>query len=678
MKKKESDDNLNLINIMGLGEFSGKKNYFNELEREKIQFERIFSEALNGILQVEFTGEIIICNPAFWKMCGFVDYRDFNVSCKNISTDIFLKSDEFFYIVKRLQENEKLIGYETVFKHVESEPFYISLDAHIQNDRGSKFVEFFIQNIDKRKKAEKEIAAANLFTQNILNASTLVSMISTDLNGIITKFNRGAELMLGYKAEELEGKKTPEVIHLKQEVTARAKELSEIYSEDISGFQTFIEVANIEGSEEREWTYVKKDGEFITVNLSVTAIRNSAGELIGYLGVAKDVTKEKLSNKELIKAQDMVTSIMDSMPSMIIGVDSFITVTHWNMQAEIATGIKKSEAIGKSPFNLYPILKEYKRDIINSIDKEKVYIKNKVLLILNNKKKYKDITVYPLFNEGFKGGVIRVDDVTEKVHLEELIVQSEKMLSVGGLAAGMAHEINNPLAGIIQNTQNIQRRVLEPLDININVAKELGIKFSDIQAYIRKREIDTMLYGISQSGLRAGKIVRNMLSFSRNSGEDFIQTDVVQLIKNTLALAESDFNLKNNFDFKKIDIQWKLKEKIPQVYCDSTKIQQVIYNILKNGTEAMEGVDYPRFIISIYSIEKMIIIKIEDNGHGVSEAARKRIFEPFFSTKAVGKGTGLGMSVSYFIICDLHKGELSVDSAEGQWTRFTIKLPIKE
>lgn len=678
MNNKDPDEKKNLLNLMGLGEFSGKKNYFNELEREKIQFERIFSEALNGILQVKLTGEIIICNPAFFKMCGFVDYRDFNVSCKSIDSDIFINEGEFFSLVELLKKEERIIGYETQFRNVKSDPFFISLDAHIQNDSGNTFVEFFIQNIDIRKRAQKEIDAVNLYTENILNAATLVSIISTDLNGVITRFNRGAELMLGYKAEELEGKNTPEVIHLEQEVVERSRELSALYSEDIRGFETFVKVARIKGSEEREWTYVKKDGERITVNLSVTAIKDKDNDLIGFLGVAKDVTKEKEFNREVIKAREMIRSIMDSMPSLIIGVDSFITVTHWNMQAEVATGVNKTDAIGKSPFDLYPLLMKFKEEIISSIDHERTFIKSKVLLSEDHNRQYKDITIYPLFNEGFKGGVIRVDDVTEKVRLEELIVQSEKMLSVGGLAAGMAHEINNPLAGIIQNIQNIQRRLFTENEKNLKAADESGIDFTDLQNYLKKREIHKMLAGINFSGLRAAKIVRNMLSFSRGSRDDFILTDIRELVSDTIHLAESDFNLKKNFDFKKIKISWNVKGNIQGVMCESSKIQQVIYNILKNGTEAMHRTKKPQFIITIYSSEKMIIIEIEDNGHGMSEKVRKRIFEPFFSTKSVGEGTGLGMSVSYFIICDLHKGELSVDSVEGKWTKFTIKLPIKE
>lgn len=675
MDDKDSDDKKDLLNLMGLGEFSGRKNYYYELEREKIEFKRIFSEAINGILQVELSGEIIICNPALWKMCGYIDYGDLQVSCNNSVNSIFKNPNELKKIETLLESCDRIIDYETQIVNADKEAIYISLDGHIQYGRGRKFLEFFIQNIDKRKRAEDEILKSRVLINNILNASTLVSIISTDLNGTITKFNKGAEMMLGYKAGEVEGKCTPEIIHLKDEMLARGRELSIEYGESVTGFDIFIRKANIEGSENRDWTYIKKNGERIIVNLSVTAIRDDKKKLIGYLGVAKDITHEKRVQRELLDVQGMIISIIDSMPSYIIGVDSFISITHWNKQIENLTGITLAKALGSSPFELYAPLLDYEKEIIASIDNEVVFNKRSCKIVEAGEQKYKDITVYPLINEGFRGGVIRIDDVTEKVKFEELIVQSEKMMSVGGLAAGMAHEINNPLAGIIQSSQNLYRRLFSPLEKNLNTAKELGLDYSLIKEYMERRDIERMINQINQSGLRASKIVKNMLSFSRKSGDDFVYTSMTTLMDNTIALAENDFNLKKDFDFKSIEITRIYEANLKMIMCEPSKIQQVLYNLIKNGTEAMYKIKNPIFIFRIYSDEKWIIIEIEDSGHGMSDEVKKRIFEPFFTTKDVGKGTGLGMSVSYFIICDLHSGELSVESEVGHYTKFIIKLP---
>lgn len=670
-------DNSDLLNIMGLGEFSVKKNYYNELEREKVQFERIFSEALNGIIQAELSGDIIITNPALWKMCEYVDYRDLTVSCKNIGDDLFFSKTEFNSLIKTLKKEEKVVGYETQFKKANQEPFYISLDAHIQNDRGSEILELFIQDIDKRKKVEEEFKSTQRLNENILNASILVSIISTDVDGLITQFNKGAELMLGYKAADVVGIQTPELFHSHNEIIARGIELSEIYNTKIEGFEVFVRKARYGGSEEREWTYIKKNGERITVNLAVTAIHDDKSNIIGFLGVAKDVTLEKKSQWELIEAKKMVNSIIDSMPSIIIGVDSFISIILWNKEAELVTGICVKEALGQNPFVLFPELVDLQDKIIHKIDNGEIYIKKKIPFLIKNTRYIIDITVYPIDTKGLKGGVIRIDDVTEQVRLEELIVQSEKMLSVGGLAAGMAHEINNPLAGIIQNTQNLERRLFSPLKKNIETAEKLGIDFNSLSDYMQRRDIEKMLGSIQNSVLRASRIVKNMLSFARKSNDSFYFTSLPELLESTVNIAESDYSLKKDFDFKGIDIHRDYSKNLPEVLCDPSKIQQVFYNILKNGAEAMEYVQNPKFNLRIYTFKKWVICEIEDNGHGISEKSRKRIFEPFYTTKEVGKGTGLGMSVSYFIISELHHGELTVESCLKEWTRFIIKLPIK-
>ncbi|MCD4676921.1 MAG: GAF domain-containing protein, partial [Desulfobacula sp.] len=142
----------------------------------------------------------------------------------------------------------------------------------------------------------------------------------------------------------------------------------------------------------------------------------------------------------------------------------------------------------------------------------------------------------------------------EKAKLEEMMIQSEKMISIGGLAAGMAHEINNPLAGILQNAQVIQNRLKNKLPANISVAKELDLKLDDIQLYMEKRDIFKMIDSVLDAGKRAASIVVNMLSFSRKSTSGFMPENVSDLLDKTLELAESDYNLKKKFDFKKIKI----------------------------------------------------------------------------------------------------------------------------
>jgi len=268
----------------------------------------------------------------------------------------------------------------------------------------------------------------------------------------------------------------------------------------------------------------------------------------------------------------------------------------------------------------------------------------------------------------------------EKSRLEEMMVQSEKMVSIGGLAAGMAHEINNPLAGILQNSQVIQNRLKEKLPANEKAASEIGIHLDDLTAYMEKREIYKMIDSVLDAGKRAAAIVTNMLSFSRKSTSGFMSENLGELLDKTLELAASDYNLKKRFDFKQIEILKEYRPNLPLVSCKASEIQQVFFNILSNGAHAMMSWDkdiQPMFKLRISRQNKSVRIKLSDNGPGMKEDTRKRVFEPFFTTKTVGEGTGLGLAVSYFIITENHHGSIEVHSKPAKGTTFIITLPIK-
>lgn len=160
-----------------------------------------------------------------------------------------------------------------------------------------------------------------------------------------------------------------------------------------------------------------------------------------------------------------------------------------------------------------------------------------------------------------------------------------------------------------------------------------------------------------------------------------IENELKDLIESSLQIASTDYNLKKDFDFKSIEVVRDFAEDLPPVICERSRIQQVFLNILKNGSQAMHEakIENPLFSLKGYieeKSEKNIVLEIQDNGPGMSDKIRKGIFEPFYTTKPEGSGTGLGLSVSYFIISELHKGEISVESEMGIGTKFIIKIPL--
>ena len=384
--------------------------------------------------------------------------------------------------------------------------------------------------------------------------------------------------------------------------------------------------------------------------------------------------------KTLNNTQDYLSNIINSMPSVLVGIDTAGTITQWNTEAEKTSKINSREALGMKLSKALPYLETEIEIIITTMLNQTIQKKSIQLRTDNGKTCYEEITIYPLITNGITGTVVRIDDITERVKIEQLMVQSEKMTSIGALAAGMAHEINNPLAAILGYSQNLQRRTFGDLKQNEEAAVQCGISHQQVRQYLKHRQIPEMITGIIESGTRAAKIVSNMLNFSRKSEKKHSYQNLPELLDKTLDLASNDYNLKKYYDFKKIKIIKEYDENLPQIFCDGNEIQQVLLNLLKNGAEAMTEkkytTDQPRFICKITATSNMAVIKIEDNGPGIEAGPLNRIFDPFFTTKEIGKGTGLGLSVSYFIIKDQHNGSIEVDSVPGKGTAFTIQLPI--
>ncbi len=167
---------------------------------------------------------------------------------------------------------------------------------------------YMFEDISERKQAEEALIQAHIQLNNMMNSASQVSIIATDVSGVILTFNNGAQRMLGYSAEELVSRQTPAIFHLESDVTARGQELSRELGYPVEGFDVFVAYAKVGRPDEREWTYIRKDGTHLTVNLGVTSIRNDAGQIIGFLGIATDITWRKQAEAELRRAQDELES----------------------------------------------------------------------------------------------------------------------------------------------------------------------------------------------------------------------------------------------------------------------------------------------------------------------------------------------------------------------------------
>nr|WP_272881565.1 transporter substrate-binding domain-containing protein [Fundidesulfovibrio soli] len=273
-------------------------------------------------------------------------------------------------------------------------------------------------------------------------------------------------------------------------------------------------------------------------------------------------------------------------------------------------------------------------------------------------------------------------DIDERARMYAIMAETEKMMSVGGLAAGMAHEINNPLAGILQSVQNLRRRLDAGIPANASAAAEVGCGLDAIRDYCARRQVFELLDAVREAGQKAASIVANMLEFSRKPGTGHVPVEISVLLDKALELCANDYDMKKKYDFRKVEIVREYGTDLPHVHCSPTQIEQVAMNILRNAAQALSkgsdamGSRPPRIVLRTCVEAGMARIDIADNGPGMDEALLGKVFEPFFTTKEVGEGTGLGLSVSYFIVTSSHGGSIQANSAPGEGTTFTIRLPL--
>ena len=428
----------------------------------------------------------------------------------------------------------------------------------------------------------------------------------------------------------------------------------------------------------------RMDGSRFWASLSGHLVAAKGDEEAYIDGLVHDISARKKAHDDLHQVQAYLQNIIDSMPSILIGVDSNMVVTLWNQRAaeesllaaEDAQGYSMSTVCYLFDFSIFmPKLEE-------TLSTGKPIWLRKVESIKKTKgggKRFFDILIYPLSTNGADGAVIYMDDVTEKLQMEEMMVQSGKMQSIGGLAAGLAHEINNPLAVILQNVQVLERRFSPSLRKNHQVAEELNIKMEEIIEYVKLRGCEQIIHLIADAGHRVAKLVTNIQSFSRAGTYSLVPCPIADLLERTIELAASDYDMRNSYNFKDITIV-RNYQPVPDVCCESSQIQQVFLSLLKNAAQALtERSDNYQITLEIVQTDDVSVrVLISDNGKGIAPEVVERIFDPFYTTQDVGAGFGLGLSTAYFIITHNHGGSLRVTSEVGVGSCFEVVLPIEK
>jgi PAS domain S-box-containing protein len=374
--------------------------------------------------------------------------------------------------------------------------------------------------------------------------------------------------------------------------------------------------------------------------------------LASYIGIALQNASlyARLEDKigEFERLKEFNENIVESINVGILAIDLDDRIESWNAQMEAMYALSRAEALGQELRAVFPL------DFVEALDgfrhEQGVHHLYKFRLTTRaGEQRTANIAVAPLLSRDFVsvGRIILVDDITERVSLEAQLTQADKLSSIGLLAAGVAHEINTPLAVISSYAQMLSKQ--------LKGDTRLG----------------PVLDKITQQSFRAAEIANGLLNFSRTSTTEFRDTDLNQVIRDTLSLLEHQFKT------AQILVDLDLADGLPPIHGNPGKLQQVFLNLLLNAKEAMPGGG--RLHVATLANGHVEAL-VNDSGSGIAPEHLKRIYDPFFTTKTTPKpgdrrGTGLGLSVSYGIIQE-HAGKIHVESAVGTGTTFHLEFPL--
>jgi two-component system NtrC family sensor kinase len=370
--------------------------------------------------------------------------------------------------------------------------------------------------------------------------------------------------------------------------------------------------------------------------------------IAGYVAIAIENARlyQSLEQKamQIERLKDFSENIVESLNIGVLTVDLEDCIESWNPQLENLLAIPRREALRRRLQDVLPpdlvaeISSRYTADRVSGIYKFQLNTPGGRRLVIN-------ASIAPLVGKtGTRlGRLILLDDITQRVRLEEQMVQTEKLTSLGLLAAGVAHEVNTPLAVISNYIQMLAKQIPE--------------------GDPRQKTIERIV----KQTFRASEIVNNLLNFSRTGAAEFVEVDLNSVLEETLTLVQHPFKT------AQVNVIKNYTEQLPPVLGSMTRLQQVFLNLFMNARDAMPSGGMLEVRTGAHN--GSVAVEVTDTGSGIPAENLHRIFDPFFTTKATGRGTGLGLSVSYVIIKE-HAGKVDVRSTPGKGTSFRLEFPV--
>jgi len=495
----------------------------------------------------------------------------------------------------------------------------------------------------------KEDEITKEFLENILE-SMEGGVFTVDKNARITSFNRAAEEITGFKRGEVLNKECCDI--LKSDLCQERCPLKDTLETGKTFFGYEIMITS-------------KTGKKVPVNIATSPLRSSNNEIIGAVENFRDLTKHKGLWAKLREERNKAQQYLNIAGVIIVAINDEGIVSLINRKGCEVLGYKEEEIRGKNWFDLCVperMRKERKDTLKKVMAGEKKEVEDYENSILTKSGEERIIAWHNTTLTDDKDRIIGTlssgEDITLRKQTEEELIRSEKLASLGQLAASVAHEVNNPLAGIMIYVKLFLKKYKEEKLQTDNTEKQL-LKMD--------KELD-----------RTTRIIRNLLDFARQSEPNIRPVDINKVLEAALLLVGHQINLEN------ISLEKKSDAQLPLILADFDKIQQVLINIIMNAIQAMPGGGNLTIATSVAkgirigeSLKDTIRIDISDTGVGITEENMNKLFTPFFTTKEKGKGVGLGLPVVHGII-EQHKGKIKVESEPNVGTTFSIYLEVMD
>ncbi|CAH0133663.1 MULTISPECIES: PAS domain S-box protein [unclassified Pedobacter] len=521
-----------------------------------------------------------------------------------------------------------------------------------------------IQDIDEQKRAQLAVAESKKLLDEVLSAATGVSIIATDLDGTITVFNEGSERMLGYTAEEMVGKQTPIMFHDEREVSEICADFSAATEDEVTGFGFYAQCAD-SPERERIFTFITKDAKRVRVSLSITSIKSSNGDTIGYLGISIDITQKEAIQQELALEKALLIAFIENAPASVAMVDN-------NMKFLIAsrTWIKAYTQIegdikGYSYYEVFPELSQERKDVHQEVLRGRTIKKDEdtyVNPITNDLKHIAwEMTPWYKADKTIGGMMIFTHDISAAVQHRQELTAARLRADIANFAkseflANMSHEIRTPLNGVIGFTDLV-------LKTQLNSTQQQYLKI------------------VHQSANSLLGIINDILDFSKIEAGKF-ELDIDRCDLYDLAWQASDIT---NYQIhtKNLEMLLNLHPDLPRfIWADALRLKQVLINLLGNAAKFTTEGEIELKIESLQSEgdNHLLRFSVRDTGIGIAKSKQVKIFEAFSqedssTTKKYG-GTGLGLTISNKLL-NMMDSQLRLESEPGVGSTFYFDVNLR-